>query len=172
MASTDDVYNARLLEIGRLTTTWAKFEHWIDQALWALANVHDREGACLTSQIGSIHAKFRALQALMAEAQRPQFIQDEVASMAGEAARVVLIRNKFAHGPLDMGIDFDTRKFEIYLRHVGVKSKQLTFESALLTAEELTIANQQVISLYQRLVEQWGAIVGVSRVDLLSPYAP
>jgi hypothetical protein len=97
MPSTD-VYNARLLEIGRLTTAWAKFEHWIDQALRAPAKVHDREGACLTSQIESIHAKFRALQALMIEADRPKAIQDEVARIAGEAARVVLTRNKFTHG--------------------------------------------------------------------------
>jgi hypothetical protein len=92
-----ELYRDTLTEIGRITTTWAKFEHWIDQAIWALANVHDREGACITSQINSIHAKFRALQALMVEAQRPKDIQKEVASMAGEAARVALIRNKFAH---------------------------------------------------------------------------
>lgn len=167
-----DIYERTLTEIGRITTTWAKFEHWIDQALWALAKVHDREGACLTSQIGSIHAKFRALQALMVEAQRPQQVQKDVASLAGEAAQVVLVRNKFAHGPLDMGIDFDTRTFEIYLRHVGVKAKELSFESVQLTLDDLTDAHDQVSKLYQRLMKLWPAIVGVSRVDLLSPAPP
>lgn len=75
MAIADDSYEVTLREIGRITTTWAKFDHWIDQAIWSLAKVHDREGACLTSQIGSIHAKFRALQALMIEAERPREIQ-------------------------------------------------------------------------------------------------
>jgi hypothetical protein len=32
-AGGSDIYEARLLEIGRITTTWAKFEHWIDQPL-------------------------------------------------------------------------------------------------------------------------------------------
>jgi hypothetical protein len=34
-----DIYEERLIEIGRITTTWAKFEHWIDQALWVLADI-------------------------------------------------------------------------------------------------------------------------------------
>jgi len=164
-----EVYTYTLAEIGRLTTTWAKFEHWIDQALWALAEVDDRHGACLTSQIGSIHAKFRALQALMAEAQRPQKIQKEVASMAGQAAEVILVRNKFAHGSLDLGIDLDTRSLEVYLRQVGVKSKELTFESVPLSKKDLQTANDQVGKLYMRLVKHWGAIVGVPHEDRLSP---
>jgi hypothetical protein len=167
-----DVYAATLLEIGRITTTWAKFEHWIDQAIWALANVHDREGACITSQINSIHGKFRALQALMIEAQRPEGIRRKVASMSGEAAEVVQVRNKFAHGPLDMGINFDTRQFEIYLRNVGVRSKSLTFESEPLSSTELAEANERVGKLYERLMRNWAQIVGVHRVDLLSPESP
>jgi|GraSoiStandDraft_5_1057265.scaffolds.fasta_scaffold90365_2 hypothetical protein len=172
MTPQHDPYPNVLMEIGRITTTWAKFEHWIDQALWALAKVHDREGACLTSQIQSIHGKFRALQALMIEAQRPEDIQREVASMAGEAALVVMTRNKFAHGPLDMGMDYQTQQFEIYLRHVGVKSKSLTFESVPLLAADLAAANQRVAKLYERLMKNWAQIVGVSRIDLLSPEAP
>jgi hypothetical protein len=66
-----DIYEERLIEIGRITTTWAKFEHWIDQALWVLADIPPRKGACITTQIGSIHGKFRALVALMTEANRP-----------------------------------------------------------------------------------------------------
>jgi hypothetical protein len=108
----------------------------------------------------------------MVEAQRPEDVQQEVARMAGEAARVVLVRNKFAHGPLDMGIDFDTRTFEVYLRNVGVKSKELTFESVRLSVDDLVEANRQVASLYQRLIKNWPGIVGVSRIDALSPDSP
>jgi len=167
-----DLYEATLVEIGRITTTWAKFEHWIDQAIWALAKLHDREGACITSQINSIYGKFRALQALMIEAQRPEDVQSEVASMAGEAAKVVQLRNKFAHGPLDMGINFDTRKFEVFLRNVGVRSKELTFESKPLSVTELTEAYTKVSNLYERLMRNWAQIVGVSRIDLLSQDSP
>ena len=108
----------------------------------------------------------------MIEAQRPSDVQKEVASIAGEAAEVVQIRNKFAHGPLDMGIDFESRKFEIYLRQVGVRGKALTFEATPLSPEDLAQANTRVANLYQRLMKHWGAIVGVDRIDLLSPDAP
>lgn len=43
-----DLYESTLVEIGRITTTWAKFEHWIDVAIWYLADVEDRRGACIT----------------------------------------------------------------------------------------------------------------------------
>jgi hypothetical protein len=46
-----DAYAHTLTEIGRITTTWAKFEHWIDQALRALAIVHDREWAWLSTKV-------------------------------------------------------------------------------------------------------------------------
>lgn len=84
----------------------------------------------------------------------------------------MLIRNKFAHAPLDMGIDFETRKFEVCLRHVGVRSKSLTFESVQITETDLADANKQVANLYMRLIKHWGRIVGVSRAGLLSPDSP
>jgi hypothetical protein len=40
-----DVYAEALIQIGLITTTWAKFEHWIDQAIWLLAEVIPRKGA-------------------------------------------------------------------------------------------------------------------------------
>ncbi len=164
-----EIYESRLLEIGRITTTWAKFEHWIDQAIWLLAKVDPREGACITTQIGSIHGKFRALQALMAGANRPQKAQAEVASIAGQAADVVLIRNRFAHGPLDMGINFETREYEVYLRNVAVRGKTLQFVTSALTHEELVEALKKVNDLYQRLLKSWALIVGVSSADALAP---
>jgi hypothetical protein len=133
-ATGTDVYEARLVEIGRITTTWAKFEHWIDQAIWTLAGVEPRAGACMTSQIGSVPAKFRALQALMVEADRPAEVQKKVAQLGTKAMEAALIRNRFAHGPLDMGINFETREFEVYLRRVSVDRKSLTFQTSPLTS--------------------------------------
>jgi hypothetical protein len=85
--------------------------------------------------------------------------------MAGEAATVVQLRNKFAHGPLEMGINFDTRKFEVFLRNVGVRTKELTFESTPLSVSELRDAHTKVSDLYQKLMRNWAQIVGVSRID-------
>jgi hypothetical protein len=164
-----DVYESRLLEIGRITTTWAKFEHFIDQAIWILAKVGPREGACITSQIGSVAGKFRALVALMAEAQRPEEAQKAVRRMNEEASAVALIRNKFAHGPLDMGVNFDTRDFEVYLRRITIDGKKLVFETSALTHEELVEAQRRVSALYQILIENWPSIVGKSSLDPLAP---
>jgi len=164
-----DVYEARLLEIGRITTTWAKFEHFIDQAIWILGKVDPRAGACITSQIGSIPGKFRALIALMAEAQRPEEAQKIVRRMNEEASAVALIRNRFAHGPLDMGINFETKDFDVYLRKVSVDGKKLIFETSPLTHEELVDAQKRISALYLSLIENWPSIVGTSSIDALAP---
>jgi hypothetical protein len=161
-----DLYEATLVEIGRITTTWAKFEHWVDVAIWYLSGLDDLKGACITSQLGSIHAKFRALQALMVEVDRPKKIQDEVARIGGKAAEVVRIRNKFAHGPLDMGINLETRKFEVYLKHISVGGRgKLTFDSETLTKQDLDKAQESVAKLYQSLIEHWHEIVDIPRPE-------
>ena len=163
-----DLYEATLVEVGRITTTWAKFEHWIDVAIWYLAGLDDRKGACITTQLGSIHAKFRSLQALLVEADRPKTIQKEVARLADHAASVVKIRNKFAHGPLDMGVNLDTREFEVYLKNISIGGKNaLTLSSETLTTEELRKAQESVSKLYQRLLELWNDIVDLPRAEEL-----
>jgi hypothetical protein len=164
-----EVYEARLVEIGRITTTWAKFEHWIDQAIWTLAAVEPRAGACITSQIGSVPAKFRALQALMDEAGRPTEAQKEVARLATKAMDAALIRNRFAHGPLDMGINFETREFEVYLRQVSVDRKSLTFQTSPLTHDELVAAQSAISDVYLELIRIYPAIVGKGHMDELAP---
>jgi hypothetical protein len=164
-----DIYEARLVEIGRITTTWAKFEHWIDQAIWVLAKVNPREGACITTQIASVPAKFRALQSLMAEAGRPEDAQKAVARLSSKAQEVALIRNRFAHGPLDIGINLETREFEVYLRQVSVDRKTLTFQTTPLTHEELKAAQKQVSELYVELIKIFSSIVDGHSIDSLAP---
>jgi hypothetical protein len=164
-----EIYDETLKEIGRITTTWAKFEHWIDQALWLLADVDGRKGACLTSQIGSIHGKFRALLALMEEAERPKEAIDIAKKLSNEAATVVNIRNRFAHGPLDMGVNLETRQFEMYSRRVGNSGKSVIFETVPLTAADLESALSEVADLYTKLVKNYSLIVGIAFTDTLAP---
>ena len=76
-----------------------------------------------------------------------------------------MIRNRFAHGPLDMGINFETREYEVYLRNVAVRGKTLQFVTSALTHEELVEAQKKVNDLYQRLLKSWALIVGVSSAD-------
>ena len=75
----------------------AKFEHWIDQAIWILADLDPRKGTCITSQVGSIHGKFRALLALMEDAKRPKLAIDAANQLSAKAANVVNVRNRFAN---------------------------------------------------------------------------
>jgi hypothetical protein len=165
-----DPYESTLVKIGRITTTWAKFEHWIEQAIWLLAGVDPRKGACMTTQIGSIHGKFRALIGLMAEAGRPSEAIKEASQMEDEAGAVVRIRTRFAHGPLDIGINFEKREFEVYLRRVGLKGRELTFQTSPLAESELETAQAAVSNLYNRLMKNWGLIVGTSSDTLAPPH--
>ena len=105
----------------------------------------------------------------MAEAQRPEEAQKAVRRMNEEASAVALIRNKFAHGPLDMGVNFGTRDFEVYLRRITIDGKKLVFETSALTHEELVEAQRRVSALYQILIENWPSIVGKSSLDPLAP---
>lgn len=164
-----DKYIAKLVEIGRITTTWAKFEHWIEQAIWIFAGVEAKKGACMTTQIGSIHGKFRALIALMHESGRPDDAIRFAKKLGNEAAAVIQERTKFAHGPLDVGVDLDLKEFEVYLRRVAVRG-EIEFETALLTDQELIEANNTVSNLYMKLRDNWLLLVGDGvRPDPLAP---
>lgn len=164
-----DVYEATLREIGRITTTWAKFEHWIDQAIWTLADIDPRKGACITSQVGSIHGKFRALLALMEDAKRPQPAINAANRLSIKAAKFVNVRNRFAHGPLDVGVDLGTGKFEIYSRRVGNSGKAVIFETVPLTEDDLKDAQSKVSELYQGVLDNWYLIIGTDSQDALAP---
>jgi hypothetical protein len=137
--------------------------------LWLLSDVDAKKGACMTSQIGSIHGKFRALLALMEEAGRPKTAINIANKLSSKAASVVNIRNRFAHGPLDMGINLETREFEMYLRRVGNSGKSVVFETTTLTATDLTAALSEVSDLYMQLIENYSLIVGVGFTDTLAP---
>jgi hypothetical protein len=163
MAKSKEIYESHLTEIGRIATTWAKFDHWIDQAIWILAEVDGRKGACLTSQINSIHI------ALMVEANRPQSATKFANKLSEEAAQAVQIRNSFAHGPLDMGINLETRELEIYMRRVHTKGKTLSYETTILTKDELDKALKSITDIYLKLVKNWSLIVGASSIDELAP---
>jgi hypothetical protein len=69
-----ELHDSHLTEIGRVTTTWALFESKVDTMIWDLAGVDSRLGACMTTQIGSIHGRFRALLSLLHEAQVPELL--------------------------------------------------------------------------------------------------
>ena len=51
--------------IGRVARSWGHLEHMIDLIVWDAARLPHQIGACITSQMGSVHPKLRALGALL-----------------------------------------------------------------------------------------------------------
>lgn len=134
-----DVYIER---IGRITTTWAGFEHQIDLTIWALAGLSKRKGACITTQIGSVHGRLRALKALMIEQNTPQLFRDELNKLDAKFIQPSLKdRNQFAHSSAWAGI-VDGR-FVPSLRIIRV-DPALTYEDKAFTLAELEAALDKI----------------------------
>jgi hypothetical protein len=51
--------------VGRIASSYAAFELVLDNTIWHLANIQPGLGVCITSQIGNVHAKMRAISALL-----------------------------------------------------------------------------------------------------------
>jgi hypothetical protein len=60
-------FDEHLLAVGHIAAAWASLEHHINQVIWALASVEDRDGACLTAQMPSLLSRLRALISLVGE---------------------------------------------------------------------------------------------------------
>ena len=56
-----EIYEA----IGRIASAWALIEHAVDYQIWALADVDDEHGACITAHIQSLNRRLMALIALV-----------------------------------------------------------------------------------------------------------
>ena len=96
---------------------------------------------------------------------RSRFSRSSV-GIAGEAAEVVKTRNKFAHGPLDMDVNKETKEFEVYLKHISVPGKgMLTLESGVLTKSKLETAQAKVAGIYQKLIKHWHEIIDIPSAE-------
>jgi hypothetical protein len=51
--------------IARVATKWSSLEYAINQTIWGLADTPQAFGACITSQLTSLHTRLSALLALM-----------------------------------------------------------------------------------------------------------
>jgi len=68
-----------------------------------------------------------------------------------------------------MGVNFETREFEVYLRRINLHGKTLHFETSALTKADLADAQKAVSDLFMRLIENYGLIVGENSKDMLAP---
>jgi hypothetical protein len=82
--------------VGRVAAEWAQLEHVLDIAIWELSGIDPAAGSCITSQLGSYAARFKALVALSNHRgldekfiSRIKTLQNKVGELAEKRARIV-----------------------------------------------------------------------------------
>ncbi|MFY9656899.1 MAG: hypothetical protein WAK01_09975 [Methylocystis sp.] len=85
--------------IAHVVTTWSNLEFGVNQTIWALADAPQAYGACITSQLTSLHSRLNALVALM----RVRGCSDKLISRVNKFAEDVRgaqeKRNRIIHDP-------------------------------------------------------------------------
>jgi len=116
-----------------VAATWAKFEFLVNEFIWLLANVGIREGACITAQIVSPIARFRALISLVGLRGGNQQLIKALNSFSAKADGIARQRNRVVHDPWMQ--DRNTKQFH---RIEITADRKLNFEFAPVTVEDLT----------------------------------
>ena len=90
--------------IGLVSSDWAALEHYINESIWALADVEPAYGACMTAQIYTIEGRFRALLALLKKRRANKHTIALVNKFAESARGPNDKRNRIIHDPWGFGI--------------------------------------------------------------------
>ena len=85
--------------IARIVTNWSSLEYGINQTIWALANTPQAYGACITSQLTSLHTRLSALLALMKVRKCSEKLISRVNKFADDARAPNELRNRVIHDP-------------------------------------------------------------------------
>ena len=88
---------AHYAAMGRVADTWADLEFAIDHIIWHLMRTDQAFGACVTSQMISIHPRSKALLALLSLYEVPLPRMEELKSVLGRAAGLSETRNRLIH---------------------------------------------------------------------------
>ena len=97
--------NTHFAATGQVASSWAALEYMIDQAIWKLAGIEEKSGACLTAQFSSIHSRMRALIALIELRGGNKGLIKEANIFSRDATPVALNRNRIVHSPLILNTD-------------------------------------------------------------------
>jgi hypothetical protein len=117
--------HAHYAAIGRVIDAWGDPEFEIDRVVWELIGVPQPFGACVTSQILSVHSKLRAVRALL-HLWGDDSLADEVGRFANNIYELSEIRNRLVHD----------KRFVLYptndvIRFEVTAPKKLTFEAKI-----------------------------------------
>ena len=76
---------------------WAMLEYYINNSIWALADIEPAIGACMTSQMYTMNARLSALLALLKFRRADQKIIDKVNKFTANVRDAQEARNRVAH---------------------------------------------------------------------------
>jgi hypothetical protein len=84
--------------IGRVASEWAHIEHILDLIIWKLADIHDKQGACITSQILGVTPRCKAIGALGASRLSANLLK-KFRKLASDSFAVSDLRARIIHDP-------------------------------------------------------------------------
>jgi hypothetical protein len=131
--------------IGKVADAWSDLEFEIDRLIWHLLETNQALGACVTSQMVSVHPRLTALGSLVRLWEVGKPLLDELATLDGTARGLSDRRNRMIH---DKRMIWWKTK-EVVRFQVSAK-KELTFGPQPETIAELMEFRDTVLKLFER----------------------
>ncbi len=91
--------NPMLVAIGSVVIAWADLEHQINRAIWGLASMSDKDGACVTAQIPAILPRMRALIAVAHTSGCSETLLKDLNKFSSVVDGLGRRRNRIIHDP-------------------------------------------------------------------------
>jgi hypothetical protein len=92
-------YDPCYYAIGELVAAWGILEAIISEAIWSLACMNDRDGACITAQLSGFMPRMRALIALVRENGGGDGLIQDLNKFATAGETLALKRHRIVHDP-------------------------------------------------------------------------
>lgn len=89
--------DAHYAAMGKVADAWADLEFEVDRLIWHLLGTNQAFGACVTSQMISIHPRLQALRALAELWEISEPVMDELGTFDGKAVGLAETRNRIIH---------------------------------------------------------------------------
>jgi hypothetical protein len=83
--------------VGQVAAKWFQVEHFLDRAIWRLAKLDDKTGACLTGQIIGSFGRLTAIYALCVHCGLDQKIIDHLGKLSKKMKGSQDRRNRILH---------------------------------------------------------------------------
>lgn len=142
------LYQLHCMQIGQIASKWAALELLVDQTIWKLAEVQEKQGACITAQIGSIHNRMRALLSLLKLRDCPKKVIKEVNVFSQDASTIAIFRNRIVHSPVAYRADYSAA---VSLQLSADKTLKLDVEDV--DNEQTQRTDDEIWNLLKRFVE-------------------